>query len=276
MTTEPIGTGTVTYAVDEHVAILRLNRPQYRNAQSRLLREELDLGFKRALDDSEVRVIILAAEGDHFSSGHDIGTPEEQADSQARPYADGSYGEFIKSWEENVENTLRWRDLPKPTIAAVQGYCIFGGWMIASAMDLIVAADNARFLPTLLQYFSVPWDLLNFRRAKEQLWLNEFVSAERAHALGFVSRVVPRERLMDETLALAKRVARSDPLTARLVKKTVNEAQDMMGFRTSISTAHSSYTVMQLSGVGRREAKDGRHEMSAVKQAVARERDAKS
>ncbi|MEE2702721.1 MAG: enoyl-CoA hydratase-related protein [Myxococcota bacterium] len=269
---ETIGTGTVSYAVDERVAIVTLNRPQYRNAQSRVLREELDVGFKRALDDPEVRVIVLAGEGDHFSSGHDIGTPEERQDAKARPYPDGNYGELIKSWEENVDNTLRWRDLPKPTIAAVQGYCIFGGWMIAAAMDLIVAADDARFLPTLLQYFSVPWDLQNFRKAKEQLWLNEFVSAERAFELGFVNRVVPRERLMDETLALAKRIARSDPLTARLVKKTVNEAQDMMGFRTSISTAHSSYTIMQLAGVGRREDSDGRHQMSAVQQAVKRER----
>ena len=143
-----------------------MHRPKYHNAQSRVLLEELDEAFDRAMDDHDVRVVVLFGSGPNWSSGHDIGTPEELADRKARPYPKGALGTYQRSWDWNVENTLRWRDLPKPTIAAVQGMCIYGGWMIASAMDLIVAADDARFIPFLFQYQCTPWDI-GARRAKD-------------------------------------------------------------------------------------------------------------
>jgi enoyl-CoA hydratase len=133
------------------VAWVTLNRPRYRNAQSRLLREEMDLAFDAAVADSDVRVIVLAGAGEAFSAGHDTGTPEQRADEAQRPYPPGLPGQYQRGWDLNVANSMRWRDLPKPTIAAVQGYCIFGGWIIASAMDLIIAADDAKFLPAHFQ-----------------------------------------------------------------------------------------------------------------------------
>ena len=165
------------------VAMVTLARPAYRNAQSRRLLEDLDAAFAAAVDDPDVRVILLEGEGEHFSSGHDLGTPDELADREARPYPSGVLGEQRRSWGLNVELTLRWRDLAKPTIAAVHGYCIYGGWMIASAMDLIVAADDAKFLPAHFQSFSVPWDL-GVRRTKELLWLAEFVSGPHGRRAG--------------------------------------------------------------------------------------------
>ena len=97
----------------------------------------------RAVDDEAVRVIILAGAGKHFSAGHDLGSPQEMADQKKTPLEPGFKGEYRRLWERFFENTMRWRDLPKPTIAQVQGYCIMGGMMIASACDLIIASDDA-------------------------------------------------------------------------------------------------------------------------------------
>ena len=237
----------ILYEVAGRIATVTFNRPQYRNAQSRVLREELDDAFAVAVADPEVRVIVLAGAGEHWSSGHDLGTPDELADQQRRPYADGVLGTHKRSWDLNVENSLRWRDLPKPTIASVQGYCIFGGWIIAAAMDLIVAAEDAMFLPGHTQYFSAPWDV-GPKKAKEILFQSRFVDAHEAERLGFVNMVVPRDRLAVETAALAERIAETDSYTLRVVKDSVNRMQDAMGYRNAIVNAHSNYMLLQQSG----------------------------
>ncbi len=237
----------VLYEKLGRVARITTNRPRYRNAQSRVLLEELDAAFAEAAADNDIRVIILAGAGPHFSAGHDIGTPEELADQERRPYPEGVRGVYQKTWDLFVACSLRWHDLPKPTIAQVQGYCIFGGYLIAAAMDLVVAADDARFLPSHLQYCSAPWDL-GVRKAKEILWQARFIEAEEALALGFVSRVVPRDQLESATLELAERIARLDPLVSRMIKFSANQAQDAMGYRTSVQAAHSNYMVLARAG----------------------------
>jgi enoyl-CoA hydratase len=250
-------TELVRYEADGRVATVTLDRPRYRNAQSRRLLEELDDAFERAVDDHDVRVIILRGEGPHFSSGHDLGTPEELADRESRPWEPGWRGGQRRSWELNVANTLRWRDLPKPTIAAVQGMCIYGGWMIASAMDLVVAADDARFLPAHFQYFSVPWDL-GPRQTKELLWLAEFIDATAARDLGFVNHVVPRDDLDGFVADLAERIARQDPFVSSMIKRSVNEMQDHQGFRTAVTAAHATYMQIQAAGQVVPEGQDGK------------------
>jgi enoyl-CoA hydratase len=218
--------------------VLTLDRPRYRNAQSRLLLEQLDAAFARAVDDVEVRVIVLRGAGDHFSAGHDLGTPEELADREERPQQEGLRGRYKRSWDNNIDKTMRWRNLPKPTIAAVQGYCIFGGWIIASGMDLVFAADDAMFLPTNFQYFSVPWDL-HPRKAKEILFESRFIGAEEAEELGFVNRVVPRDHLDEEVMDYARRVAENDPFQLRMIKLAINQAQEAQGFASHIYGAHA-------------------------------------
>ena len=239
---------TVRYERDGAIARVTMNRPQYRNAQSRVLLEELDAAFGEAMADHAVRAVVLFGAGEHWSSGHDIGTPEELADRAARPYPKGAVGTFQRSWDWNVENTMRWRDLPKPTVAAVHGMCIYGGWMIAAAMDLIVAAEDAEFVPGFFQYQSTPWDV-GFRRAKDLLWEQGLIDAKEAVELGFVSRVVPREQLDDAAMEKAGRIARLPPLMAQLIKRQINDAEDAMGFRAAISTGHSSYMIASLGGV---------------------------
>src|SRR5437764_8483290 len=133
----------------DQIGQITLNRPRYRNAQSTVLLQELDQAFDQAANDDEVKVIILAGAGEHFSAGHDLGTPDERDNPSSYFNKRGLKSRHIGSWQLFLDNTLRWRDLPKPTIAQVQGYCIFGGYMFASAMDLIVASDDAMFLPSL-------------------------------------------------------------------------------------------------------------------------------
>src|SRR4029450_12942782 len=146
----PDGSGTdmstySTLLTERTGAVLKIttNRPEVLNAQSRVLLEELDDAFLRAVDDEAVRLTIPAGAGKHFSAGHDLGSPQEMEDQKKTPLEPGFKGEYRRLWERFFENTMRWRDLPKPTIAQVQGYCIMGGMMIASACDLIIASEDA-------------------------------------------------------------------------------------------------------------------------------------
>lgn len=230
----------IRYEIDGKVAVISLARPQARNAQSRVLIEELDDAFQRAARDVNAHVIVLRGDGDHFSAGHDLGSPEELADKKARPEQEGLRGKYNRSWNLYVDATLRWRNLPKPTIAAVQGYCIFGGWMFASACDVIIAADDALFLPTNFQYFAVPWDL-HPRKAKAILFESRLVDAHEAEELNFVSWVVPRDRLDAEVLEYAHRVAENDPFQMRMIKLAINQVQDTQGFQGHIYSAHAMH-----------------------------------
>jgi enoyl-CoA hydratase len=230
-------------------AVLKIttNRPDVLNAQSRVLLEELDHAFAAAVDDDKVRVIILAGAGKHFSAGHDLGSPQEMADQKATPLEKGFKGEYRRIFERFFANTMRWRDLPKPTIAQVQGYCIMGGMMIASACDLIIASDDALFADRAVkwggahvQYFSMPWDL-GPRKAKEYLFTGDFITAAHAEKAGLVNRVVPRAELESETMALAQRIAERDPFALKFAKASVNEMQNAQGWRAAMEGAFKNY-----------------------------------
>ncbi len=241
------------YAVDEgrHVATVTLNRPRYRNALSRRLSEELDEAFALAAADDRVAVIVLKAAGTSFSSGHDLGTPEELADRETRPWGDSSRDRYLRSHSIDVDRLLRIRNNPKPTVAAVQGHCIFAGWMLASAMDVIIAGEGAQFLATHFQYFSVPWDM-GVRNAKGALFENRFLSADEAHRMGLVYRVVPDDRLEAEVDAYADRVAASDSFRNRIMKRAINGVEDQNGFASYIETAHT----LMMAGSGDNQMRD--------------------
>ena len=231
---------TILYAVEDQIARITLNRPEARNAQSTELLHELDHAILRAGDDPAARVIVLSGAGDHFSAGHDLGTQQEMAWREAHPVAPGMRGFHDRTWRLYVDMHLRWRNVPKPMLAAVQGYCIFGGWMVASTADVVFAADDAMFLGSLFQYFSIPWDL-HPRRATEILFQGRFVDAAQARELGLVNRVLPRAGLMDAVTAYAQDVAQNDPQQMRLVKQAVNQVQDAQGFTAGIQNSHAMY-----------------------------------
>ncbi len=237
----------VQYAKDGPVAIVTLARPRYRNAQSWRLLDELDEALECAQADREVSVIIVRGEGDHFSSGHDLGTPEQIADVKARGIPRVGIAEYEAFRRYNLDLTLKWRNLPKPTIAMVSGYCIYGGWMIAAAMDVVFASPDARFLAGQVEYFSIPFDV-GFRKAKELLFESRLIDAEEARALGFVNRVYPAEELERETLAWARRVAEQGYGTLRMAKLATNKIQDQLGFTAAMEAAFADFLVMSRLG----------------------------
>jgi enoyl-CoA hydratase len=235
---------------EDAIGIVRLNRPRYRNAQSRVLLEEMNRAFAELDNDTHIKVIILEGAGDHFSAGHDLGTPDEAADAETLPFGPGTLGRINRSWHLFIDSSLAWRDAKKPTIAAVQGYCIFGGFLIASCMDVIIASEDAKFLPAHLQLFTAPWDL-GIRKAKQILFENRFIHAPEALELGLVTEVVPREQLHSAAIAQAQRFAANDALTLRMLKQSINAAQDAMGFRNAVQATHSSYMMMEIAGAVR-------------------------
>ena len=232
-----------------HVLKIVVNRPEVLNAQSRVMREELDDALANAASDDSVRVVIISGTGDHFSAGHDLGSPQELADRERRPYADGIPGEYERSWQQNIANTLRWRDFPKPTIAQVHGYCIMGGIILATSCDLIIASEDAQFSDRTVrwggphvQYIGLPWDI-GIRKAKEYLFTGDWISAREAERIGLVNRVVPGKDLESETMKLAERIALQDPFALRLSKASLNQVQDQMGFRNSIMSGFHNHAL---------------------------------
>ncbi len=232
----------VLYEVDGGVARVTLNRPRYRNAQSYRLLDELDIALDRAMADMAVKCVIVTGAGEHFSSGHDLGTPESVEDRKAREIPESGIAFYNNFRKYNYDLTLKWRNLPKPTIAMVRGYCIYGGWMIASAMDLVFASDEALFLAGLVEYFSIPWDL-GPRKTKELLFESRFLTAAEAHEMGFVNRVYTAEDLERETVAYARRVAENGHVPLRLAKLAVNKAMDMQGYTNFVEAAFADYLV---------------------------------
>jgi enoyl-CoA hydratase len=243
---------TVTYEVRGSTALITLNRPQYGNAQNGAMLYARDDAFYQAAADDEVKSVILNAAGRHFSAGHDIGTPGRDRHVPYERRAglwwshigkQGAEGRFAREEELYVGLCRRWRELPKPTIAAVQGACIAGGLMLAWSCDLIVASDDAFFSDPVVkmgvpgvEYFAHPW-ALGPRFAKELLFLGDRISAARAYELGMVNHVVPRAELDSSALDIAERINHMPRLGLALTKKAVNQCEDLMGLQTGIDSA---------------------------------------
>ena len=236
------------------VALVTMNRPRYRNAQNAAMTHALDAAFSAGAADDTVGVIVLAGAGDHFSAGHDIGTPGRdihkdfpRVATQWWPHEDkgGAEATFVREAELYLGMCRRWRDLPKPTIAMVQGACVAGGLMLAWACDLIIAADDAFFADPVLrmgipgvEYFAHPY-VMNPRLAKEFLFLGDRMPAARAAEIGMINRVFPRARLVEETLAIAERVGAMPRFALALAKRAVNQAEDRMGLRDTMDATYA-------------------------------------
>jgi len=229
----------VRYETDGHVATITMDRPQVANAQNSELIDAIDAALDTADADDEVRVVILAGAGKHFSSGHDLkALVGDEADDWVR-LRDTPEGKFRHEWVMYYSRCQRIYEFRKPTIAAVQGSCVAAGLMLACMCDLIVAADTAVFSNPVLRMTGAgvkllvePWEL-GIRKAKEFLWTGEEIDAGEAWRLGLVNRVVPAGQLMERTRELAERVALVPPVTAQVVKDSINHAADLMGKQQS-------------------------------------------
>lgn len=273
----------VRYDVDGPIAYVTLNRPQYRNAQNSAMTYALDDAFYAAAADDDVKVVILRGEGKHFSAGHDIGTPgrdiDQSFDRRAGLWWDhvdkpGSESRYARESEVYLGMCRRWRELPKPMIAQVQGACIAGGLMLAWVCDFIVAAEDAFFADPVVrmgipgvEFFAHPW-AMGPRQAKEFLYLGERVDATRAKEWGMVNRVVPADRLAEEVTDMATRIATMPRLGLALTKKAINQAEDLMGQHSGMDSvfglhhvahAHNAEVgVDSLGGMNARSMRDSR------------------
>lgn len=238
----------VTYTVDEGVAWVMLNRPQYGNAQNYRLLNQLDAAFKRAVEDDGVKVIVLGGEGKHFSAGHDIGTPEKDSNFQRERVhlwwdhtnKGGAERQYVLEQDAYLGLCRRWQEIPKPTIAMVQGACIAGGLMLAWVCDLIIASEDAFFQDPVVrmgqpgvEYFAHAFELPP-RVARELLLLGERMPAERAYQFGMVNRIYPRESLRAEVAKIAAEIAQRDRFGLALTKQAINFVEDLRGKRQAM------------------------------------------
>ncbi|MBC7599283.1 MAG: enoyl-CoA hydratase [Polaromonas sp.] len=221
---------------DGHVRRIWLNRPEARNAQSRQLLDELDEAFAAAGADKDVRVVILAARGQHFSAGHDL----KQAQAERANFTVEQRWAFEE--KHYFGHCMRIWDFPKPTIVQVQGACVAAGFMLANMCDLMVASEEAFFSDPVthsmgaasLEVLIHPW-VLGLRHAKELLFTGGRMTANEGKEAGMVNRVVPLASLDEETMALAQRVAKAPPFAMQLVKKSLNRSMDVQGMRQALS-----------------------------------------
>ena len=226
----------ILYEVTDKVAVITLNRPQKANAQTMELLDKLDAAWEKAAMDDEVRVIVLRGNGKHFSSGHDLSS------GTALPEKITLESIYKLEARRYLEYSLRWRNVPKPSIAAVQGKCIAGALLLVWPCDLIVAAENAQFSDPVVylgiggvEYHGHTWEL-GARKAKEILFTGREVSAREAEQAGMVNRVVPLDRLEDETMELARHISQMDPFALRQAKRAVNQTLDIQGFYAAIQS----------------------------------------
>jgi enoyl-CoA hydratase len=246
---------------DGAIARITLNRPRTRNAQNRGMLVELDQAFLAAEADDRVKVVILAGAGLIFSAGHDMGSKESTAEREPGPdqhptmrgYGGTKLGvenRWLQEWHFFFQNTLRWRNLRKITVAQVQGTVYAAGLMLMWSCDLIVAADDASFADVVgtrlgmcgVEYFAHPWEF-GPRRTKEMMLTGDSLDVEEAYRLGMVSKVFPREELEDRTLAYARRIARTNSAAALMIKESVNQTVDNMGFYNALNAC---FTIHQM------------------------------
>ncbi|MCK9533380.1 MAG: enoyl-CoA hydratase [Pseudomonas sp.] len=241
----------VQYRVEDGIAILTMSRPKYNNVQNSQMTYALDDLFARAINDDNVKVIMLTSTGKHFSAGHDIGTPGRDVNKAFErkslwwDHSNKPGGEFLYAREQEVYLNMcrRWREMPKPTIAVVQGGCIAGGLMLAWVCDFIVASDDAFFQDPVVrmgipgvEYFAHAFEM-HPRIAKEFLMLGDRMPAARAYELGMVNRVVARDELHNEALKMAQRIATQPRMGLALTKQAINHIEDLQGKRTGMEAA---------------------------------------
>jgi enoyl-CoA hydratase len=246
---------------DGRIARITLDRPRTRNAQNRGLLVELGEAFTRAEYDDQVRVVILAGAGPLFSAGHDLGSAEAVSERTPGPDFHDSYGgnggtrggaeqRMLQEWHYYFQNTLRWRNLRKITIAQVHGTVYAAGLMLMWCCDLITAAEDTTFADVVgtrlgmcgLEYFAHPWEF-GPRKAKELLLTGDSLSVDEAHSLGMVSKVFPADALADQTLEFARRIGSLPTMAALLIKESVNQSVDNMGFSNALQAC---FTIHQL------------------------------
>ena len=231
----------ILYEANNNIATITLNRPEAKNAFSpemiTLWREYL----QKAKDDDGISVIVVTGKGDTFCSGGDI---KDMAEGRLKSW---DMKRFL--WDGVHRIVLTLEDLDKPVIAAINGAAMGAGMDMAIMCDLRICSDRAKLAESYIMMGLVPGDggayflprLVGPSKALELLLTGDVLSADAALSLGIVNRVVPHDRLMEETLKLAEKIAAKPPLAVRMMKRAVYQGQ------TSTLRSHLDYISSQLS-----------------------------
>jgi enoyl-CoA hydratase len=253
ITTESFDDGTIVR--------IRMARERMRNAQNRGLLVELGDAMLAAEADDKVRVVILGGLGPMFSAGHDLGSADAVREREPGPAQhptyrtyggsrDGAEQRMLQEWHFYYDNTRRWRNLRKITIAEVQGAVYAAGLMLMWACDLIVASEDVIFADVVgtrlgmcgIEYFAHPWEF-GPRKTKELMLTGDSIDAEEAYRLGMVSKIFPAGELATRTVEFARRIAQMPTMAALLIKESVNQTVDNMGFYNGLQAC---FTLHQL------------------------------
>tara|TARA_B100001123_G_scaffold451253_1_gene629146 strand:- start:4914 stop:5786 length:873 start_codon:yes stop_codon:yes gene_type:complete len=216
---------------DEGIAIVTLNHPEKLNALNDLLLESLNNVLDKINADDNVRVVLLLGAGKSFSTGFDISPGQKSKEATE-----------TQQWEEMnfaAKVVTRIRDLPQPTLAAVQGYCLGAGHTLAHSCDLIIAGEDAKFgEPEIRHVAPTPAPILPFvmpmRQAYWLYYTGDTINAKTALELSMINRVVPTDRLEDESLKVAKRIATVPPFASQMMKKSIQVAYNNMGYSKTL------------------------------------------
>jgi enoyl-CoA hydratase len=217
------------------VALLTLARPQRLNAIDKRMLGELQLSLDEVERDEEIRALVITGAGGNFSSGFDL---KEQMET--RPSGIDAWREIL---DRDFSTIMRFWHLKKPTIAAVQGYCLAGGCELALSCDITIAAEDAVFGEPELKFGAgivvmiLPW-LVGPKRAKEIILSGaDRISALEAARIGLINRVVPSDQLESSALALAHHIAVIDPRLVQRTKQAINRGFEIMGLIEALDAA---------------------------------------
>lgn len=226
---------TILYEIIDQVAVITLNRPQRLNAMNRTMLRELNHACDRIEADPQIRALVLSGAGHAFCSGFDL---KEQADNTPRGVA-----QWQTALRDDFDTVMRFWHLSVPTIAAIRGHALAGGFELSMACDISIAADDAVFGEPELKFGAgivvmlLPW-LVGPKLTKEIILTGiDDIPARRAYELGLVNRIVAVGQECQEALTMAQRIAVIDPELVKQSKKALNRSYQLMGMLDALETA---------------------------------------
>ncbi len=223
----------VLYETRGPAAWITINRPEKLNALNGPVLEGLNAAFDRAVADPDVKVVVLRGAGERaFSAGYDLSAEAAHSDIGAH--------EWHEVLGTDIDATMRLWSLPKPTIAAVRGYCLAGGCELAMACDMIVSGESGRFGEPEIRYGSGPVTLLmpfilGQKKTNELLFTGDMIDAEAAERAGMINRVVADDQVDAEVEALVQKIAPTPLPVLRLTKIALVRAFEAMGLREAVN-----------------------------------------
>ena len=237
---------TIEIKAEGSIGFIKLNRPQILNAINKKMKVEVSDALSRHVADPKVSVIVLHGEGRAFSAGFDM---KESA---------GAVGASHEEWRERLQQSfdfiMQFWDAPKPSVAAVHGFCLAGAFELALACDITVAAEGTRFGEPEVRFGSgivamlLPWMTPPKFASELLLTGNDHIDAARAMAMGIVNHVVPQGQELDKAIGLARDIAAAAPLSVQLTRRAIRRGYEMMGMRQALLAALDTDVLIEATG----------------------------